>query len=52
MKDFSKYQVQFNTKISVELAAWLDEYSQKTGITKVEIIKEALEDYRRKKEEQ
>jgi predicted DNA-binding protein len=41
-------QTPLSTKITVDLAQWLNEYSKETEKTKSGIIQEALEDYRRK----
>ena len=41
-------QVTLNTRISPELATWLDKYSEATKIAKAQIIAAALEDYKKK----
>ena len=41
-------QVTINTRISPELATWLDKYSKEAKIAKAQIIAAALEDYKKK----
>ena len=38
-----KPQVSLNTRITVEIAIWLDEYSKASGKSKASIVQEALE---------
>lgn len=45
-----QYQIQFSTRLTVEMVAWLDDYCRETKKTKVEVVQEALEDYRKKVE--
>jgi predicted DNA-binding protein len=42
--------VRVNTRISHDLNAWLDSYSQNSGVPKSTLIHLALENYRREKE--
>ena len=43
-------QVSFNTRISIELSQWVDEYSKETGISKAQIVAKALEEFKKKVE--
>jgi len=43
-------QVQLNTRISVELHNWLDQYSRETGTPKAQLINEALLKLKEEKE--
>ena len=42
-----KMQVTLNTRISHDLAEWLDRHSKTTGVPKAQIIGKLLEDYKR-----
>jgi len=50
VRTLKQYQIQFSTRLTVEMVAWLDDYCRETKKTKVEVVQEALEDYRKKVE--